>query len=71
MIAVQSESDRRYEIGYLRRKARQTALDAGRAAPSLSMQLRLLAALFESQAEQLETHLSAFLADRDHVPSLA
>ena len=63
LIAINSEADRVYAIGYLRRKARRTALDAARAAPSLSAQLKSLAALFESQAEQLEQRIAVAIED--------
>jgi len=63
MIAVNSEADRLYAIGYLRRKARRTELDAARAAPSLSVQLRSLAALLETQAQELEKNVKALLKD--------
>ena len=58
LIAVKSEADRLYTIGYLRRKARRTALEAARAAPALATQLKSLAALLETQAEQLENHIA-------------
>ena len=37
----------------LRRKARTIALEAGRAAPMLALQLRALAARYEAEAEEL------------------
>jgi hypothetical protein len=62
-IIVMSESDRAYAISDLRRKARRTALEAARAAPSLSVQLQSLAALLEAQAAQLEKHVAALIED--------
>ena len=58
LVATMSTAERRYAIGDLRRKARRTALEAARAAPSLSIQLRSLAALLETQANQLEQHVT-------------
>jgi hypothetical protein len=47
----------------LKRKARSINLQAARAAPSLALQLRSLAALYETQADQVAR------GDR-HVPNL-
>jgi hypothetical protein len=60
---IKSESDRLYAISDLRRKARRTALEAARAAPSLSVELQSLAALLEAQATQLEKHVVALIED--------
>jgi hypothetical protein len=46
--------ENRYDtVMRLRRKARTIALEAGRAAPTLAMQLRALAARYEAEAEEL------------------
>ena len=63
VIAAMSESERLYAIGELRRKARRSALEAARAAPSLSIQLNSLAALLEAQAQQLESRVAALVQD--------
>lgn len=49
-----SPSDRRRTIDYLRRKARSIELQAARAAPLVSLQLKSLAALMQVEAEALE-----------------
>ncbi len=48
------QEDRYDTIVRLRRKARSIALEAGRAAPTLAMQLRALAAHYEAEAEHLD-----------------
>lgn len=49
-----SPSERRRTIDYLRRKARNVELQAGRAAPVVAAQLKSLAQLMHLEAEQLE-----------------
>jgi hypothetical protein len=49
-----SPSDRRRTVDYLRRKARSIELQAGRAAPTVAVQLKSLAALMQAEAEELE-----------------
>jgi hypothetical protein len=41
-------------VEYLRRKARSVELQAARAAPLVSKQLKSLAAMMQTEAEQLE-----------------
>lgn len=48
-----SATDRLVAIDYLKRKARSIRPQAGRSAPCLAAQLTSLAALYETQAEQL------------------
>jgi hypothetical protein len=47
-------AERLRTIDYLKRKARSTRLQAARAAPVVSEQLKKLAILIEAEAEQLE-----------------
>jgi len=49
-----SSSDRRRTVDYLRRKARSIELQAGRAAPTVAVQLKSLAVLMQAEAEELE-----------------
>lgn len=48
-----SANDKRVAIDYLIRKARSIRLQAARSAPYLAAQLMSLAAVYETQAEQL------------------
>ena len=48
------EQDRYDMITRLRRKSRRVAIEAGRAAPILALQLRALAARYEEEADQLD-----------------
>ena len=52
--ATASPSDQRRTIDYLRRKARSVELQAARAAPIVSAQLKSLAVLLQIEAEALE-----------------
>ena len=47
-------------IHYLKRKARSARLEARRASPSLSAQLKSLAALYEANAEKMAGPVAAY-----------
>ena len=67
MVESLGAAERLRTVEYLKRKARNARLQAARAAPVLSGQLKALAMLIEAEAEQLEKADTSLAGADEHL----